>query len=135
MVASVINLNAKINYLAASKKTSGCGLLDALVNCGNVLPGYYAAYYRIFKNIAGTAWHAFHFNPAIAKLATAARLLLVPALHLANAAHGFTIRHFWRFQDYINFKAAPGFFHSKFNMQLAHARKQNIAVFLVSPQL
>ncbi len=127
-------LTLKSNYLAASKKTSGCGPPGCpcqLREC-IVLPGYYAAYYRIFKNIAGTAWHtpfiSIQQSPNWPRPPDC--FLCLPLHSTANAAHGFTIRGtFGVFRTISILKRRLAFFHSKFNMQLAHARKQKYRRF------
>jgi len=58
----------------------------------------------------------------------------VTALHLHLAAHGLTIGHLGRLEDDVHLEAAFGLFHRKFDVQLAHTGKQDVAVFFVAGQ-
>ena len=134
MVAAVIDLDAEVHHLATGQEAAGGRFLDALVDGGDVLARDHAAHDGVFEDIAGTAGQAFHLDPAVAELATAAGLLLVAALHLHLAAHGLTVGHLGRLEDDVHLEAAFGLFHRKFDVQLAHAGQQDIAVFFVAGQ-
>lgn len=86
-------MTRKSTTLTTGQKTTGCGFLHALVDGGYVLlAGHNAAHNGILKHIARTARQAFHFYPAVAKLASSARLFFVASLHLNFAAHGFAVK-------------------------------------------
>src|SRR6267154_1516078 len=71
---------------AASLKTVSGRLDDSLLDGRNKVTRNRTAEHFVCKLELGTAGQRFQANPAIAELAVAAGLLLVPALHLRLAA-------------------------------------------------
>ena len=66
----------------------------------------------------------FHLDFAVAVLAVAAGLLLVPALHVGLAANGLAVRHLGRFQHHFRVVALLHLRDHHFNVLLARARDQ-----------
>ena len=75
------------------------------------------------SNLAA-ARQRLHANPAIAELAVAAGLLLVPALYLGLATNGFAIRNFRRVQLHVHAVALLQTADDDFDVLLSAAGEQ-----------
>lgn len=135
MVAAVIEADLEVHDRAAGDEAAGRAFLNALVDGGDVVARDGAADDGVFEHVAGTARQAFHFDPAVAELAASAALLLMAALHLYLAANGFTVGDLGRLEQDFHLVAAFGALDGGFDVELAHARKQDVAGFLVAAQL
>ena len=67
-----------------------------------------------------------HANPAVAELAVAAGLLLMPALHVSIAAHGLAVGDLGRMQLHIDVVLTPQTRHDDLDVLLPVARQQEL---------
>jgi hypothetical protein len=93
---------------------------------GNEVARHRAAEDFVAELEAAAARQRLHANFAVAKLAVAAGLLLVPALRLGLAADGFAIRHLGRLERDFGVVALLEPAHDGFNMRLARAGNEEL---------
>ena len=82
----------------AGEKTAHGRLDDAFFDCGDEVAGNGSAEDVILEHEATAAGHGLHADFAVAELAVAAGLLLVPALGFSFAADGFAVGNLGRLE-------------------------------------
>src|SRR3984885_7298990 len=94
MIGAVVNGTLKIDHGKPREIAAGCRFHDSLFHRGNEIARNGASEHFIGEFKLAAARKRLKANPAVAKLAVAAGLLLVPPLDLGSAANGFAIGNF-----------------------------------------
>src|SRR5260370_29234073 len=124
MVWSVVQDHAEIDHGKAGEISAARGILNSLLDRGNVVFRDRSAEDVVDEFELPTARQRFNFNLAVAILAVPASLLLVPSLHVSFAAKSLAIGNFWRLQNYFSVITLLEFGDHDFNVLLPGARNQ-----------
>src|ERR1700678_1780923 len=124
MIGAVVNRTLKINHGKSGEIPTRSRFHDSLFNGGNEISRNGAAENLIGELELGAAREGLQANPAIAKLAVAAGLFFVTALHFRPATNGFAIGNFRRVQFHVDTVALLQAAYDHFDMLLAAAREQ-----------
>src|SRR5260370_10776430 len=124
MVWSVVQDHAEIDHGKAGEISAARGILNSLLDRGNVVFRDRSAEDVVDEFELPTARQRFNFNLAVAILAVSASLLLVPSLHVSFAANSLAIGNFWRLQNYFSVITLLEFGDHDFNVLLPGARNQ-----------
>ena len=111
------------------------GLDDALLDRGDEAPRDRAADDGVLELVALAARQRLDLDPAVAELAAAAGLLLVPALGLRLLADGLAVRHLRRVQVDLDAEPALHLVQDDLDVHLAGARDDHLVGLRVEAQL
>ena len=124
VIRAVVNGTLEIDHRKAREKAVGGRFHDSLFHRGNEIARNGAAENFIGEFELAAAREGLQANPAIAELAVAAGLFLVPALDFGPATNGFAIRNLRRVQLHVDAVALLQTADDDFDVLLAAAREQ-----------
>src|SRR5258708_37283793 len=125
MVWPVIQDHAEVDHGKAGEISAARGILNSLLDSGNVVFRDGSAEDVVDEFELPTARQRLNSNLAVAILAAPASLLLVPSLHVRFAANVLAIGNFRRLQNYFCVIRLLEFGDHDFNVLLPRARNQD----------
>jgi hypothetical protein len=135
VVGAVEECHAEVDHRVAGDQAARGGLLDALVHRRDELARDDAAHDAVDELVPLATAPGLELDPAVAELATAAGLLLVPALDLRPALDRLAVGHLGRLEDHVDLVAALGLLDGYLDVQLAHAREEHVPGLLVAVEM